>query len=262
LLNQINYYGISKLLGTNDSSIDNDKLDIYIINNNNLSDLTKIENVWCIPKDLSTSKTTTSENDFITKSKCDQVLDKKYFNICYSYEYKGLLAGWAKLDGNLVDKENIKKRPSFFEDKDIPKEYRSKSSDYTGTGDDWNRGHAIIADADIDYDDNAVKSCYVMSQIMPQSANVNQHTWLKVEEYGRNIAKKLGYLNSVTVVKYQKSNFETIKNNVVIPSGYYRIYYNNDTIFKKCFYYKNDLNINWKDDILKNHEVDCLSINR
>jgi hypothetical protein len=25
---------------------------------------------------------------------------------------------------------------------------------------------------------------------------------------------------------------------------------------------KNNLNINWKDDILKNHEVDCLSINR
>ena len=198
----------------------------------------------------------TDISDFINKHQCDQVIDKQIYTVCYSYKYKGALGGWTTLDGSKINAVNIKKRPRFYENKTIPKKYRTKYSDYTGTGRTWNRGHYIIADADADYSQKALRLVYDMSQIQPQSAKVNQKTWLKVEKYGRSIAVKLGYINSITISNYKNAN-KTIKNNVVIPSGFYRIYYNDDANFKKCFYYKNDPYINYKNDKLKDHIIDC-----
>jgi endonuclease G len=98
-----------------------------------------------------------------------------------------------------------------------------------------------------------------MSQIQPQASKVNQKTFLKVEKYGRSIAVKLGYVNSVTITNYKNAR-KTIKNNVIIPSGFYRIYYNDEKDFKKCFYYKNDIYVNHKKDKLKDHIVDCSEV--
>ena len=50
------------------------------------------------------------------------------------------------------------------------------------------------------------------------------------------------------------------KNNIVIPSTLYRIYYNNDAKFEKCFKYENRVDIDYKNDKLRDHEVDCKTI--
>ena len=205
------------------------------------------------------SLSATSISDFINKHQCDQIIDKQIYTVCYSYKYKGALGGWTTLDGDKVNAVNIKKRPRFYENKSIPKKYRTKYSDYTGMGRTWNRGHFIIADADADYSQKALNLVYDMSQIQPQSAKVNQKTWIKVEKYGRKLATKLGYVNSVTIANYRGAT-KKIKNNVVIPVGYYRIYFNDKADFKKCFYYKNDLFVNSKNDKLKDHLVDCSSV--
>ena len=201
----------------------------------------------------------TDVSDFINKHQCDQIIDKQIYTVCYSYKYKGALSGWTRLDGNKVNAVNIKKRPRFYSDKTIPKEYRSKYSDYTGTGRTWNRGHFIIADADADYSKKSLHLVYDMCQILPQAAKVNQKVYLKAERYGRLIATKLGYVNSVSIANYKNAN-KTIKNNVVIPSGFYRIYYNDKAHFKRCFYFKNDPYINPAKDRLKDHLVDCNKI--
>jgi len=91
-------------------------------------------------------------------------------------------------------------------------------------------------------------------------AKLNQKTWSKVEKYGRLLATKLGYINSISIADYRGSK-KTIGNDIVIPTGFYRIYYNNDVQFEKWFYYKNVLSINVKQDKLKNHLVRCLKIN-
>jgi endonuclease G len=99
-----------------------------------------------------------------------------------------------------------------------------------------------------------------MANIIPQSALVNQKTWTKVERYGRMLAQKLGYVNSISIAKYENPNQE-INNNIIIPTKLYRIYYNNDVIFKKCFEYENKLDIDYKNDKLKNHEINCDRLN-
>jgi len=201
----------------------------------------------------------TNVSDFISKYQCEQIIDKEIYTVCYSYKYKGALGGWTTLDGNKVNAVNIKKRPRFYENKDIPKRYRTKYSDYTGMGKTWNRGHFIIADADADYSKRTLDLVYDMSQIQPQAAKVNQKTWLKVEKYGRMLATKLGYVHSVTVANYRGAT-KKLKNNIIIPVGFYRIYFNDEANFKKCFYYKNDPFVDWKNDKLKEHLVDCSKI--
>ena len=193
---------------------------------------------------------------FIDKSKCDQIIDKQLYKICYSYKNKGALSGWVKLDGSKVNQTNIKKRPKFYNEKTIPMQFRTKYKDYTGYGKKWNRGHFIVADADFDYNQKALNKAYTMANIIPQSAKVNQKTWIKVEKYGRTLASKLGHINSISIAKYDNPNNQ-IKNGIVIPSTLYRIYYNNDKDFLKCFKYDNVQNIDYKSDKLKDHLIDC-----
>jgi len=197
-------------------------------------------------------------SDYIDTKQCDQIVDKQLYKICYSYKYKGALSGWVTLHGDKVNSVNIKKRQRFYSEKTIPVKYRSKYKDYTGYGKKWNRGHFVVADADFDYSKKALRKAYTMANIIPQSAKVNQKTWIKVEKYGRLLASKLGYINSISIAKYNGSN--TIKNGVAIPTDLYRIYYNNDVGFEKCFHYKNVLNVDYKHDKLKQHVIDCKSI--
>lgn len=201
----------------------------------------------------------TSLSEFVDKSKCDQIIDKQLYQICFSYKYKGAVAGWVKLYGDLVKQDNEKERPRFYTEDSLPKEYRVKPSDYNGIGNTWNRGHIIVADRDFSYSYKSVLKTYTMANIVPQSAMVNQKTWIKVEKYGRVLAQKLGYINSITLIKYG-SNPERIKGGGAIPTEFYRIYYNNDKNFEKCFKYTNDVDVDWRSDKLRNHEIRCSSI--
>lgn len=133
---------------------------------------------------LSAILNATQLSDFVDTKKCDQVIDKQLYEICYSYKYKGALSGWVTLHGNKVN---------------------------SGTGKLWNRGHFIVADADFDYSKKALAKAYTMANIQPQSAKMNQKTWVKVEKYGRSLATKLGSINSISIANY-KGATKTIKN--------------------------------------------------
>ena len=201
----------------------------------------------------------TQISDFVDKSRCDQIIDKQLYTICYDYKHKGALAGWVRLYGDKVNAKNIKKRPRFYNEKKLDMKYRTKYKDYTGYGKKWNRGHFIVADADFDYSKKALTKAYTMANIQPQAAKLNQKTWIKVERYGRKLATKYGYIDSVSIADYRGTS-KSIKNNIIIPSGFYRIYYNDQVRFKKCFYYKNILEVDVKHDKLNNHRIDCTAI--
>ncbi len=85
---------------------------------------------------------------------------------------------------------------------------------------------------------------------------LNQKTWTKVERYGRTLAQKLGYINSISIASYDNIN-QKIGNDIVIPTKLYRIYFNNKEKFEKCFEYDNVLDVDYKSDKLKDHEINC-----
>ncbi len=56
-----------------------------------------------------------------TKQNCSQVLDKFYYLNCYDYNYKGTKAVAYRLEADNLKGEQIKKRPRFEDDTNIPK---------------------------------------------------------------------------------------------------------------------------------------------
>ena len=199
----------------------------------------------------------TNLNDYINKQNCDQIIDKQVFTICYDYHMKGAKYVAYTLDGSLVNKKNIKKRSSFYTEKNLSKKYRSHTKDYTHTG--YDRGH-LANDASFDYDKKVVRKTYTMANIIPQAPKVNRKTWIKAEKLERKVAVSLGMVKVLNGVVYASNPPRIGKNKIAVPQGFWKMIYNDKKHYKKCFYYENDNNINVKQDKLKSHLVDCDSL--
>ena len=196
-------------------------------------------------------------NNYINNKDCNQIVDKTFFTICYDYNYKSAKAVAYRLDGSLVNENNIKKRQSFRVEKAIARKYRACTKDYTKSG--YDRGH-LACDAAFDWSLDSLRATYSLANIIPQARKVNRYTWSKVERYARYVAVKLGYVDVINLVKYT-TNPKTIgKHKIAVPEGIYKIIYNDDENFKRCFYYKNDNNIDTKKDKLKQHLIGCKNI--
>jgi len=174
---------------------------------------------------------------YINKKKCDQILSNGgYFTTCYNYQYKSMTAGYEILDGNLVYKKNIKKRPRFYVDSNIPRRYQTTYSDYIHSG--FDRGHTEANDASFDYSQRSQLSTYVMSNITPQYPKTNRKSYLQVEKEARKLAVKYNKIKSVTLVLFSNHPKKLGRSRLSIPTGYYKIFYNKN--FQKCYYIPND----------------------
>jgi endonuclease G len=199
----------------------------------------------------------TEVTDFINKQNCNQIIDKQVYQVCYDYDYKGSKFVSYTLNGLLVNQGNIKKRQKFYTEKNIPKQYRSHTRDYTHSG--YDRGH-LASDASFDYDIKALRKVYSMVNIIPQAPQVNREQWSKAEAYERLIATKLGTVNVVNGVAYGKSPKRIGANKIAVPDGYWKMIYNDEQGFKKCFYYPNDISKSTTKDKLRNHQVECRNL--
>ena len=197
----------------------------------------------------------TSIRDFINEQNCDQILGKRYYKICYDYKAKGARYVAYQLDGNKVNAGNIKKRPSFYPDKDIPKAYRTYPSDYTHNEFHADRGH-LAPDASFDWSNSSLKSVYSMANIIPQYKWINRKTWIKSEKYERQVARELGSVTVINGVVYGDYSKRMRKSGIAYPVAYWKMIYA-DNGFEKCFYYTNDNQVDYKRDRLRDHEIDC-----
>ncbi|MCK4442839.1 MAG: DNA/RNA non-specific endonuclease [Sulfurovaceae bacterium] len=195
---------------------------------------------------------------FINENRCNQIIDKEFFKICYDYSLKVAKSVVYTLEGDLVNEINIKERPSFYQEESIDKQYRAKSSDYTHSG--YDRGH-LAPDAAFDWSEESLEATYSLANIIPQVPEVNRHMWIKVEAYARDKAVDLGEITVVNVVKYDNNNLKYIgDDNISVSIGYYKILFNTEESYEECFYYTNDINTYTKDDNLSKHKINCKSI--
>jgi len=197
-------------------------------------------------------------SDYINGQNCDQILDKRFYKICYDYKAKGAKYVGYVLDGSKVGAEDIKKRPRFYPDIEIPKEYRTTSSDYTKNEFHADRGH-LASDASFDWSQQSLKSVYSMANIIPQYSKINRRTWVKAERYERMIATKLGRVTVINGVEYGDYSKRLRKSGIAYPNAFWKMLYDN-TGFERCFYYRNDSHVDTKDDDLREHVVDCKSL--
>ena len=200
----------------------------------------------------------TDIHDFINKQNCDQVLDKGFYKICYDYEAKGARFVGYTLDGSKVNAGNIKKRPRFYPDREIPRQFRTTSHDYIRNEFHADRGH-LAPDASFDWSMQSLHSVYSMANIIPQYKWINRKTWVKAERYERKMASKLGSVNVINGVNYRSSPKRLRKSGIAYPEAFWKMLYDNNG-FERCLYYKNDSHVNIKGDSLKDHVVECKNL--
>jgi len=192
---------------------------------------------------------------YINQQNCDQILDKGYYQLCYDYKAKGSRYAAYTLDGDKVNAVNIKKRPRFYPDKAIPRQYRTKSSDFTHNKFHADRGH-LVPDGSQDHTQKSLNSVYSMANIIPQYSQINRRTWVKAEKYERLVATKLGQVNVIVGVEYGSYAKRLRKSGIAYPEAFWKMIYDNNG-FERCFYYKNDSRAKIKGDKLKDHLIDC-----
>jgi len=196
-------------------------------------------------------------SQYINEENCNQILDKEFFQICYDHNLKTAKAVSYTLYGDLVNETNIEKRPSFRIDREVEKQYRASTKDYTKSG--YDRGH-LAPDASFDWSQESLNLTFKLTNIIPQARKVNRYTWKKAEKHARFIATVLGEVNVINLITYPETPTRIGKNQIAVPEGFYKVLYNNDQNYTTCLYYKNDNNINTKEDKLRDHEVECSTI--
>lgn len=78
---------------------------------------------------------------------------------------------------------------TFYADDDVPSEFRATLWDYHGSG--YDRGHMAPA-GDCEHDAMAMRDCFRLSNMMPQTPELNRVEWRKLEEHVRDLAREDG----------------------------------------------------------------------
>ena len=167
---------------------------------------------------------------FFTKENCNQVLIDT-FSICYDWKKKSATAVYVEVTGENVVKD-IDKRPPFFTDKRVKKQYRTTSKDYTKSG--YDRGHFGASDASHDWNKRHQKATYSMANIVPQTPRANRYKFIALEQHEREMAVKHGRLENVTLA-YWNAKPKTIgKSKLHVPSAFAKIFTGKN--YRECFF--------------------------
>jgi len=186
---------------------------------------------------------------------CDRVYHNPILDSCYSFKKKSAIAVAYHIDGNLVYKIDLEKRPSWKYNLAIPKKYRSENSDYSYNI--YDKGH-LCFDSMADYNKRVLGYTYDLNiNSVPMVEKVNRVTWRKAESRAKKIAYKYGYANIIDIMDFTKHPQKMGRNNISIARGFYKIINNKDAGIKECYYYKNDKHINTNNDTLNDHKIMC-----
>ncbi|MEP7213867.1 MAG: DNA/RNA non-specific endonuclease [Acidobacteriota bacterium] len=112
------------------------------------------------------------------------------------------------------------RRPEFRPDPELPSGFRKiVPSDYSGSG--YDRGH-LVASADRFGDAALNDQTFYMTNVVPQTKDLNQFPWNKLEIYTRTLVRK-GY--DVYAIAGVLGNKGRLRKRVTIPASCWKILY-------------------------------------
>jgi endonuclease G len=143
-----------------------------------------------------------------------QLLEKVGFII--DYDTVNLLPYWVAYELNDYEIDNVIDRKYYY--KKDPHVSNCPSHDkYTCSG--YDRGHLKPA-ADSKSNNQQMEDCSLMSNIAPQTAELNQKIWKNLEEKARDLAKKY---NSIYIVTGRSNEFiDSLDSGIMVPSYYWK----------------------------------------
>jgi endonuclease G len=144
-------------------------------------------------------------------------IHNKYYENAYAYEYKHPSFEVYEVNGTLANVKNKTSRPSWKEDKRIPKQYRQNKKDYYKTS--YDRGHNQ-PNASFDFSEEARDATFLMSNATPQARIMNRYLWYKIERLVRYLATKY---KKVYVLNGSCQNVKV--KNLYVPKYLYKVIY-------------------------------------
>lgn len=109
---------------------------------------------------------------------------------------------------------------NFITDKDLPLEMQIKHSDYTNSG--YDRGHLVRSEErTATVEDN--KSTFIMSNIIPQTPELNRQTWLSLEYYCEKLCKEANKELYIVAGPHYPDTIVYINKKVAIPDSCFKV---------------------------------------
>lgn len=135
-----------------------------------------------------------------------------------SYNNSRGTANWVSWRTIAADLGQRLDRVQFQPDQSLPRGFgRVQSSDYSGSG--YDRGH-MVPSADRFADPRLNAETFLMTNVVPQTAELNQFPWEKLESYSRTLARK-GY--DLYTVAGVYGDAGRIRNKVTIPTNCWKV---------------------------------------
>jgi len=167
---------------------------------------------------------------------CDKVIDKNPtidLKICYDYKHNGASMVQYTLQGDLVNKRNISKRPRFYREKKLSEDHQIRPSDYVKTtGSEtpsysYDLGH-LAPDAAFDHTKRSLLKVYTMANVVPQEASFNRGVWADLEMQERAVAVDEKKATVTILCLYGKNHLVkksgmSMKRYVGIPDSFIKI---------------------------------------
>jgi endonuclease G, mitochondrial len=136
-----------------------------------------------------------------------------------SYSNSKGIANWSAWRLRKGDLGKASRQNDFRPDDRLPSEFtRVTPSDYTGSG--FDRGH-LCPSADRSNSPEANSATFLMSNITPQTPDLNQGPWEKLETYSRTIARREG--NLFIIAGGYGNRRERVRSKITIPTNFWKI---------------------------------------
>lgn len=141
------------------------------------------------------------------------ILRKTWITI--GYDTMGMIPNYVveKLTPDMIVGDA--KRSKFYADSTIRNGVTP--SDYTGSG--YDRGHLAPA-ANYKFSQKATDETFVMTNMCPQTPELNRRSWLALEDYIRDL---VGFHDTLVVLTGTYGDAGKIKNKVTIPEKVWKI---------------------------------------
>lgn len=162
------------------------------------------------------------KNNYLPSSLNNQVIQRKYYVLCYSEQHEQPL--WTSyVTYPLLIKNAIYQRKNHFKQDPLILTESSNPNYYNGSG--FDKGHIIPA-GDMRFNEEALEETFYTSNISPQIPGFNRGMWSELEQRVRN--KIIIDNDTVQIVSgpLLSNNLIKLKNSISIPKFYYKIYFN------------------------------------
>ncbi len=135
-----------------------------------------------------------------------------------SFNRRSGTPNWVSWRTTRSDLGDVKRKNDFHPDEMLPADSQITPSDYRGSG--YDRGHICPSgDRTNSPEDNS--ATFSMANMVPQSAELNQHVWADFENYVRDVVKSG---NEVYQVSGPAGNAGSIAGGrVVVPQGCWKV---------------------------------------